>query len=73
WDSRGECQADAPSLDRTAADCRTITDTRPTPAQNWLTSEPSPDDLMNNSQRPPRAADIRRMDWFFGNCTVGKC
>jgi hypothetical protein len=73
WDSRGECQADAPSLGRTAADCRMITDTRPTPAQNWLTSEPTPDDLMNNSQRPPRAADIRRMDWYFGNCVVGKC
>ncbi|WP_433222893.1 hypothetical protein ACQP00_24700 [Dactylosporangium sp. CS-047395] len=73
WDSRGECQTDAPDLGRTPADCRTITDSRPNPAQNWSLSEPDNTDLMNSDRRPPQAADIRRMDWFIANCVAGKC
>jgi hypothetical protein len=73
WDTLGECQSDATALGRPTTDCRTITDSRPTPAKNWYTSEPTPNDLMNGNRRPPQAADIRRMDWFFGNCAAGKC
>jgi hypothetical protein len=73
FDPLAECQADAPSLGRTATDCRTITDPRPTPAQNWFLSEPTPNDLMNRDRRPPQGADIRRMDWFIDNCESGKC
>jgi hypothetical protein len=73
FDTLAECQADAPTLGRVAADCRTVTDTRPTPPKDWFLSEPTPNDLMNADQRPPQAADIRRMDWFFGNCDAGKC
>jgi hypothetical protein len=73
WDTLAECQADAPTLGRVASDCRTITDSRPTPAVNWFTSEPTPNDLMNGDRKPPQAADIRRMDWFFANCRAGTC
>jgi hypothetical protein len=73
WDTLAECQADAPSLGRVASDCRTITDSRPTPPNNWFTSEPTPNDLMNADRHPPQAADIRRMDWFFTNCRAGTC
>lgn len=73
WDTLAECQSDATALGRPTTDCRTITDSRPTPPKNWYTSEPTPNDLMNGDRRPPQAADIRRMDWFFGNCAAGKC
>ena len=73
WDTLAECQSDAPALGRTAADCRTITDPRPATPKNWFTSEPTPNDLMNASRRPPQAADIRRADWLFGNCAAGNC
>jgi hypothetical protein len=73
YDTLAECEADAPALGRTAADCRTITDSRPTPPKVWYTSEPTPNDLMNRDRRPPQAGDIRRMNWFFDNCDDGKC
>ncbi|MGH3528219.1 MAG: hypothetical protein ACRDS0_14955 [Pseudonocardiaceae bacterium] len=73
YDTLAECQADAPNLNRTAVACRTFTDTRPTPNKDWFTSEPQPNDLMNADRHPPQAADIRRMNWFFGNCKDGKC
>jgi hypothetical protein len=73
WDTLAECQADAPTLGgRVAGDCRTIAATGP-PAANWYTSEPNTTDLMNADRRPPQAADIRRMDWKFGQCRDGKC
>jgi hypothetical protein len=73
WDTLAECQADAPELGRTAADCRTVTDTRPDPDVDWFLSDPTPNDLMNLDRRPPQAADIRRMNWFIDNCDSGKC
>ncbi len=73
WDTLAECQGDAPSLGRVAGDCRTITDPRPDPDKDWFTSEPTPGDLMNADRRPPQAADIRRMDWYFGQCRDGQC
>ena len=60
-------------LGRTAAAGRTVTDSRPTPAKNWFLSEPTPNDLMNADRRPPQAADLRRMTWYFDNCAAGKC
>lgn len=74
FDTSAECQTDAPALRRTgASDCRTITDTRSTPAKSWFLSEPTPNDLMNDDRRPPQAADVRRMDWFIENCRLGGC
>jgi hypothetical protein len=73
FDTLAECQADAPLLGRTAADCRTITDPRPNPDKDWFLSEPTPNDLMNADRRPPQAADIRRMNWFFDQCKTGNC
>ncbi len=73
FDTLAECQADTPALGRTASDCRTVTDSGPTPAVDWFLSEPTPNDLMNADRRPPEAADIRRMDWFFANCRAGQC
>ena len=72
FDTLADCQSDAPALGRTASDCRTVTDPGP-PAVSWFLSEPTPNDLMNSDRRPPQAADIRRMNWFFGNCDTGKC
>lgn len=72
FDTLAECQADAPALSRTAADCRSITDSRPTPAEVWQLSEPNANDLMNDNGLP-QAADIRRMDWFFAKCVAGHC
>lgn len=73
FDTLAECQADAPTLGRVASDCRKITDTQPTTPVDWFLSEPTPNDLMNRDRRPPQAADIRRMDWFFANCRAGSC
>ncbi len=73
FDTLAECQADAMTLGRAASDCRQITDPRPTPAQDWFLSEPTPNDLMNRDRRPPQAADIRQMDLFFTNCRAGSC
>ncbi|MEV4139112.1 hypothetical protein AB0J72_43980 [Dactylosporangium sp. NPDC049742] len=73
FDTLAKCQADAPTLGRPASDCRTVTDVRPTPAKSWFLSEPTPNDLMNADRRPPQAADIRRMNWYFDNCAAGKC
>jgi hypothetical protein len=73
WETLEDCQADALALGRTAADCRTVIDARPEPDEDWFVSDPEPDDLMNSDRRPPRAADTRRMNWFFDNCKTGKC
>jgi hypothetical protein len=72
YDTNAECVADAPDLGRTAAQCRSFT-TAQTPPMTWFLSEPTPNDLMNVDQRPPQAADIRRMDWVFNNCAAGMC
>ena len=73
FDTLAECQADAMTLGRPSSDCRKITDARPTPAQDWFLSEPTPNDLMNADRRPPQAADIRQMDSFFTKCRAGSC
>ncbi len=73
FDTLAECQTDASALGRAPSACRTVTDSRPMPAVNWFLSEPQPNDLMNANRRPPQAADIRRMDWFFDQCRAGKC
>ncbi|WP_109211768.1 MULTISPECIES: hypothetical protein [Microbacterium] len=70
FDTQAECEADAPNLGRTAADCRSIAETD---GPTWWVSEPDPDDLMNSDRRPPRAGDIRRMDWFLTECLDGNC
>jgi hypothetical protein len=73
FDTLAECQADAPELGRVGSDCRSITDTRPTPNAVWFLSEPTPNDLMNRDRRPPQAADTRRMGWFLENCAMSRC
>jgi hypothetical protein len=74
YDSKTDCEADAPNLGRVAGDCRTWTSTnKATKDTVWFTSEPDTTDLMNADRRPPQAADVRRMDWKFGLCRDGKC
>jgi hypothetical protein len=70
WGSETACQTDAPNLGRPESDCRSFTDDK---GGIWFTSEPDLNDLMNLNQRPPQAADIRRMDWQFRNCDAGTC
>jgi len=69
WDSLAECQSDAPDLGRVAGDCRTFTDTGGT---DWMLSDPAANDLMNDNGLP-QAGDLRRMNWFYGNCVAEKC
>ncbi len=66
YDTAAECQNEAPS----PVNCRSFTDTR---GRTWSLSDPTQNDLMNVDQRPPQAADIRRMDWMFANCIAGTC
>lgn len=72
YDTLAECQDDAPSLGRVAADCQTITNTVPDPDVDWFKPDPIPDDLMD-SRRPPNASDIRRIDWYFDQCRAENC
>ena len=74
FSSLAACQADALTLGRVAADCRTWMSTATaTNGQSFWSSEPDVTDLMNNDRRPPQAADIRRMDWFVDKCRQAKC
>ncbi len=72
--SLAACQADALTLGRVAADCRTWMSTATaTNGQSFWSSEPDVTDLMNSDRRPPQAADVRRMDWFVDKCRQAKC
>lgn len=70
--NQGNCEADAPNLGRTAADCRSWQGTTGPIFRTWWTSEPDGNDLMNDN-RLPRAADIRRIFEVFRRCAEGKC
>jgi hypothetical protein len=70
------CAPDAPDLGRTAADCRMFNDIGPPshPGEDWFLSDPSGDDLMEDSgAHTPQAADLRRLNWFLDQCRVGEC
>lgn len=64
------CEVDAPALGRVATDCRSwVSDIND---EMYFSSEPEPNDLMNNNTLP-NAADIRRIEWVFDQCLSGKC
>jgi hypothetical protein len=69
WSSLAECQTDAPALGRVAGDCRSFTDIN---SNEWSLSDPGSSDLMVDNG-PPRAGDLRRMEWFFGECLADRC
>jgi hypothetical protein len=70
------CGPDAPNLGRTAADCRMYNDVGPPThaGEDWFLSDPTGDDLMEDSgAHTPQAADVRRLDWFLNLCRGGNC
>lgn len=83
YDNLADCEADAPNLGRLPDKCRKFVDANPFDpllGGDWYTSEPDDDDyrffqdddLMNDAG-PPRAADIRRIEWTFSECNSARC
>jgi hypothetical protein len=67
------CAEDAPSLGRTAADCREFREDVPFWFDtDWTTSEPATDDLMADNGKP-NSADLRRMNAMFTECLNAGC
>lgn len=68
-----DCAADAPSLLRTAGDCREYDEVIDWWFdRDWSISEPAGNDLMDD-RGAPQAADLRRINWLFGNCQAAGC
>jgi hypothetical protein len=64
------CEEDAPNLGRDASQCRTWTSDLND--EDYFSSEPDADDLMKNNTTP-NEADIRKVEWKFGQCLAGLC
>lgn len=70
YETLAACEADAPSLGRSASDCRDLeSDVN---GEVFYTSEPAGDDLMQNNTIPG-VADRRRIEWKFNECEQGRC
>ena len=66
------CATDAPTVGRTAEDCRPIKEEVDWWFNRvWYTSDPEEDDLMAEGD-VPHALDIRRMEWIFNNCASAR-
>ena len=73
YEDRDDCQADAPSVGRTASACQSfVEEVRWWFDNTWSTSDPASNDLMVDN-RAPQALDLRRMDWLFGECNSASC
>ena len=73
YEELATCQADAPSLGRTAADCQGFTSQADaTSGEDFFTSDPACNDLMVDNLTT-QAADIRRIEWMFGECAQARC
>jgi hypothetical protein len=70
YESAQACQTDAPSLGYPASFCRSFMSTRNN--QTYWVSDPASNDLMVDNTTP-QAADLRRINWLFGNCAAAKC
>ena len=70
YETLESCQADAPSLGRDPADCRSwVSDLND---ETYYTSEPDEAELMGGGNKA-NAADIRRIEWMFQRCALGEC
>ena len=70
YETLGACESDAPNLGRLPSACRSwvsgLND------KTYYTSEPDEPELMRSGNKA-NAADIRRIEWFFGKCVLGEC
>lgn len=75
YEEPSDCAADAPSLGRTAADCREFTEVVDWWFDSdWSVSDPPGNDLMEDSgSRAPQAADARRINLIFSKCAAAGC
>lgn len=66
YETQSACEEDASDVDRSPSKCRSWMDDEDDP-NRWWTSDPPNNDLMNDNLAP-RALDIRRIEWLFGQC-----
>ena len=72
YTSLANCEADAPNVGSPASDCRQLT--RGGITIDWWTSDPTSDDLMEDSgNHTPQALDLRRINWMFSRCDLRLC
>jgi hypothetical protein len=72
YTSLENCQADAPDLGRTDADCREFTETESRGGDTFAISDPGTNDLMA-ANGEPQGADVRRIQWMYDLCDEGDC